>query len=416
MKVSKYSIIINNTTPEQETAEMIYALVTCKITRNSICLYDISEDLTMTNYIKSMGYDVNPPLLFLWGNYYGGIEKVQKDLKNGSLRLAVMNNPTKKRKQKKRRNRKSHDNSSDNDHKQPIHTPKPIGDQIPSIPQVITNELDVKDVEIAKDGMSDDINKDIVEKIEDIVKEDDHVSNDNELINKITIETCQNDVVSKQIEDKQQTQLTDDYEQPQQSISIKQPLPEKDKLFQDQLKLLLESYHVEIEEVEEKYEVIIVEDYENQEEVNKDDDMVELNVPENYSFSFGDRWLNSCEWVFRTLSQSNIRDKNTKTNEFLPMTKDDVDFYVVRTNWYWRHQLRVIRCGKDCFWRLDTNGYIKEVFHYEDISEIIQSDDQHVVLKFSVNSQPQFLQCSTMKRFIKCLQSHIKHQITYSSN
>ena len=86
----------------------------------------------------------------------------------------------------------------------------------------------------------------------------------------------------------------------------------------------------------------------------------------------------------------------TKTIEKL---EDDVEFKVIRTNWCWKHQERIIRFSKEKFYRFNDD-ICREEFEYENVKDVFVKDHS-IVIHFKSNISSQFIECEKVDEFIK---------------
>ncbi|EMS17066.1 hypothetical protein KM1_137240 [Entamoeba histolytica HM-3:IMSS] len=412
MKINKYAILVDNNKEKKDVAEMILYLTKNRVSKTLIRVYDISEEKGILQYIKQKKLEC--PLLFLWGNLYGNLQFVKEQNENGILRLALLNNPNKKSKKKGEKKNGSEFSFS------------------PLIKEEYDETLSKEQAE-SKTKLQESTSVDTSKQPNDLkTTEEKQISSNN---NNVVIPECESNSISneqpqqhqenqeKQISQLQPTKETDQSKEKIEEIKdqslqtdYKEKLVnEKDinkESFEQSLIKLTESYTSDSTEETNPKEIVIIDDYENQQSVLQEDEMIDLNVPHPEALNFGDRWLNACEWVIRNISQSSPERKKHMDEVVLEKQPDDIDYYVIRTNWYWRHQIRIMRFGKEHFYRLDETYHVKESFRYEDVKEIVQTDEEHLVIKFLRNSQPQYLQSKLVHQIIVTLVSHLTQDYT----
>ena len=436
MKITKYSIFVNGQNDKKEIAEMILLLTKNRVQRNQIRIYDVSEEKQIKLYFKQNNYSY--PVLFLWGNIYGSLEYVKQQANEGYLQLALMNNPNKKGKKKgnanvdyefnpvvkeeiveekfenkiiipkqkhpkvTKKNKKPKKNCSENE------TKKEVELMERSEPKEENKTEEIKEVikenEI-KENIEDEKKEEIVQPIEEInemkneLKEEQKEENKQEIkeeVNEQEEDSFEESLIKiTESNNEENEDINEIIHQEEQKKEEKEIIPILDMEVSDENEIPNENTK----------EMVIIEDYECSEQI-ENEQYFELNVPQLNTLNLNDKWLNACEWVLRTLNPMKpVPVKEDPT--YLEKKETDIDYYVTRTNWYWRHQIRIIRFSNDCFYRLDEEYRMKEKFEYENVSEIIQTDYEHVIIKFSSNSQDQYLQCKLCHQLIKTLISHI---------
>ena len=143
---------------------------------------------------------------------------------------------------------------------------------------------------------------------------------------------------------------------------------------------------------------------------NLEDVLVDLKgVDENKKIEIEESsYISASEWILRVISGllfiPLIKKVFTNSNETtIEKLEDDVEFKVIRTNWCWKHQERIIRFSKEKFYRF--NGEIvREEFCYCDVKEVLV-DEKSIVINFKENSSSQFIECDDVDGFIKELSS-----------
>lgn len=379
MKITKFAIFINGENDKKEIAEMILLLTKNRVQRNQIRIYDVSGEEQIQLYFKQNKCQY--PVFFLWGNLYGSLNYMKEQASQGYLQIALLNNPNKKGKKGKKNNQTDYEFN-------------PVVKEEQSQPQdeVIVEE---KKEEIVVIEQPQEVVKRVeekeIEKKEETKKENEEIQKLEESFEESLIritesmidESKENEEVIQEMKEVKEEQKEEKQEGNEMIVDIKD-----EEIVNENIK-----------------EMIIIEDYDNSQQIQQEQ-YYELNVPQTDTLNLNDRWLNACEWVLRTLNPMKPNSKEEDPT-YLQKTEEDIDYYVTRTNWYWRHQIRIIRLSKDCFYRLDEDSKIREKFNYEDVSEIIQTDFDHVVIKFAKNSQPQYLQCKLCSQLISSLISHI---------
>ncbi|KAL7717211.1 Doublecortin domain-containing protein [Entamoeba marina] len=286
MKIHRYTIFIRNDQNhpdiQKKTEFIISTMIKCRVPRNSVRICDITDDHEFQEYLDGVRHSVEYPLLFLWGEFFGGHKEVQDGFMTGILTLAVLNNPHRK------------------------HQGKPVG-------------LIRQETEIEKAVIMDDYNH--IEEKPDIFKESD-----------------------------------------------------------------------------------IIQEYQNS---SDEEVLVDLKSDKIFTQFKNERWISASEWLLRFLSGSlfaPLLSRSSSPLQTIPLLDGDVEFNVIRTNWYWKHQERVIRFSKDKFYRFNETE-LRESFNYEDVSNVYVNG-KNIVVNFSQKSYSQFLECEKVNEFIDELKKH----------
>lgn len=91
-------------------------------------------------------------------------------------------------------------------------------------------------------------------------------------------------------------------------------------------------------------------------------------------------WFNPVSWLWRTKPQE--------------APKDVVDFEVVQSNWYWRHQRRKLRFAQDFFLRLHpTHMDVRAAHKIDAIASLAVTDPYNFVIRYKDGSSPDFIRC-----------------------
>jgi hypothetical protein len=134
-----------------------------------------------------------------------------------------------------------------------------------------------------------------------------------------------------------------------------------------------------------------------------------LAISKDLPLGVKDVCINGVEWMLRMvlLNPSGVTQEEKKHNEQKlaeAKTLLDVDFPVMRTNWYWRHQKRVIRLSPTEMKRIDPDtGIVKETLALCDITNVTLNAT-HVVLQFK-NHVAEFFECVDAAEFVSVLMS-----------
>jgi len=103
----------------------------------------------------------------------------------------------------------------------------------------------------------------------------------------------------------------------------------------------------------------------------------------------------------------------------------DIDFPVLRTNWYYSKQKRILRCLPDYFLRVEPNntenGVTKDTFYYQDIFEVVQTSPSSIIINFFSERTAQYLECDVelMELLLKQLIARAllkKHEFKITKN
>lgn len=125
-------------------------------------------------------------------------------------------------------------------------------------------------------------------------------------------------------------------------------------------------------------------------------------------------YISASEWLLRIVSGMLFIPfiKRVFESKTVEKMEGDVEFKVIRTNWYWKHQERIIRFSKDKFYRFNGETF-REEFAYDNVKEVLV-DGNSIVINFINESNAQFIECEEIDAFVKTLQDHcpsieIKH-------
>ena len=295
MKIHRYTIFINQETATKQTQEtvnyIIKSLVSCRVPRQSVKICDVSKNAELKEMIEETVNGMPYPLLYLWGEYYGIYEDVQRGMNDGTLQLSVLNDPNKK------------------------HQGERYG--------LIKPKSDLENAAIYEDYTN-------IPKKKDIFKEKDIID-----------EYTNSDLAEVLVE----------------------------------LKGVSENREIQIEE---------------------------------------SSFISASEWILRFISGMLFIPliKRVFVSKTVEKEEGDIEFKVIRTNWCWKHQERIIRFSKEKFYRFNGETF-REEFSYDDVKEVIV-DGNAIVINFTSNSNSQFIECAEIDQFIQTFQSHcpsleIKH-------
>ncbi|KAL6051272.1 hypothetical protein QOT17_019323 [Balamuthia mandrillaris] len=79
--------------------------------------------------------------------------------------------------------------------------------------------------------------------------------------------------------------------------------------------------------------------------------------------------------------------------------EDEVEIEVMRTNWFWRQQSRMLRFGKETFERIDPKtNETRAIFRYSAIDNISLKDDTNLVIRFTDGTEPQYMQAASIRK------------------
>jgi hypothetical protein len=134
----------------------------------------------------------------------------------------------------------------------------------------------------------------------------------------------------------------------------------------------------------------------------------------SFSLSLGDHWLNGMEWLLRTITMPlHLFESRTTIEARKQSLKDvenkgplDIDFTVLRTNWYWRHQKRIYRMAASGIIRIRPVETMKcDMMPYATITKLIRTGDKYLVLLFSEesNHHPEYLESSDADEIINII-------------
>ncbi|ELP85554.1 hypothetical protein EIN_407430 [Entamoeba invadens IP1] len=145
----------------------------------------------------------------------------------------------------------------------------------------------------------------------------------------------------------------------------------------------------------------IITEYENHSDEEKLVEMKGIKAGINLKQS---SWISATEWLLRVLTGGLFSPLMAKPVVPQTVTKEegDLDFDVVRTNWFWKHQPRTIRLSSKKFYRLNA-GIFREEFLYENVLQVVV-DGKNIVINFSKVSYSQFLFCDQVEEFLEELQ------------
>jgi len=106
-----------------------------------------------------------------------------------------------------------------------------------------------------------------------------------------------------------------------------------------------------------------------------------------------DSSLNLIEWLSYGIVSNiwNPWGAASSTEESpIPQDSADMDFQVVRTNWYGRHQYRRYRFTPSEIYRIHNNA-IKATLYYKDIQSLTKVDSKNIIIKL-LNCEDQYIQ------------------------
>ncbi|EKE38588.1 hypothetical protein ENUP19_0317G0062 [Entamoeba nuttalli] len=147
----------------------------------------------------------------------------------------------------------------------------------------------------------------------------------------------------------------------------------------------------------------IINEYQNDSDEEK---MVELKGFNKQVQINNESWISGTEWLLRVLSGMlfvPLIQRVFETKEIKKL-EGDIEFNVIRTNWYWKHQKRIIRFSKDKFYRFNGDTF-REEFNYDDISDVFVNG-KNIVINFNKNSYSQFIECDKCDEFLSVLEDH----------
>jgi glutaredoxin len=154
-------------------------------------------------------------------------------------------------------------------------------------------------------------------------------------------------------------------------------------------------------------------------------------LPPEVQLGYVDTWINGAEWVVKGLlggvwdaSAYMIGAKSTEPAPPRPVAEDPtavtvgmkvpekvevegvVDFPCIRTNWYWRHQKRVYRFTPKNWYRIDPTLLVKDVFSYQDVKSIIETDQLNMIISFESRKEPQYIRSVHNREIMRFIQDH----------
>jgi len=150
-----------------------------------------------------------------------------------------------------------------------------------------------------------------------------------------------------------------------------------------------------------------------------------------------DMWVDGSEWLLKGVANGiwnaleYLKGEDDDEEEKEVQKKDgkkEVDdgswkeFDVVRTNWMWRRQERIIRLKKKEMERMFITKDVRGVFQYEDLLELVVGGKTEIILKFKVEKklEDQYLSFKNEKErneFVKCIneRNNNKHKVTVTN-
>ena len=123
----------------------------------------------------------------------------------------------------------------------------------------------------------------------------------------------------------------------------------------------------------------------------------------DFHLSAGDQWLNGIEWLLRTAAtplqalapQSVIAARRESIKEVAAKGPLDIDFTVLRTNWYWRHQTRIYRMSTQDIIRIGPELMDKrDTMPYASIAKLVCSGERNLVIVFKAEARhsPEYIE------------------------
>ena len=123
----------------------------------------------------------------------------------------------------------------------------------------------------------------------------------------------------------------------------------------------------------------------------------------DFHLSAGDQWLNGIEWLLRTAAtplqalapQSVIAARRESIKEVAAKGPLDIDFTVLRTNWYWRHQTRIYRMSTQGIIRIGPELMDKrDSMPYASIAKLVCSGERNLVIVFKADARhsPEYIE------------------------
>jgi len=113
-----------------------------------------------------------------------------------------------------------------------------------------------------------------------------------------------------------------------------------------------------------------------------------------------------------TTSTTSTSSTPTNLSSNSSQLQKSIDFQVIRTNWYYRRQIRILRFGATSYFRIDpSNNQVKEEFPYVNIAQVkIQSPTSFVIVflnnSFSEGHSPsEYYECLQMQELLDLLKT-----------
>lgn len=133
-----------------------------------------------------------------------------------------------------------------------------------------------------------------------------------------------------------------------------------------------------------------------------------------FHLSVGDQWLNSIEWLLRTAAAplqalappSVLAARRESIKEVAAKGPLDVDFTVLRTNWYWRHQTRIYRLSTQDIIRINPELMDKrDTMPYASIAKLVCSGERNLVIIFKAEARhsPEYIETPDRENIVRLI-------------
>jgi len=153
---------------------------------------------------------------------------------------------------------------------------------------------------------------------------------------------------------------------------------------------------------------VVEEPAEKDKEVKEDESEEESEEEESEEESEDDSSSEDSSSESEWDSDSSAEDDEKETDENDESKKrEDFDIEILRTNWLWRNQKRILRFKETSFERIDpSTDSVRAVMPYDSVINIIQVDEKNVIIKFKDRvAEDQYLAAETKENIMKIIET-----------
>ncbi|KAF2073077.1 hypothetical protein CYY_005603 [Polysphondylium violaceum] len=121
-----------------------------------------------------------------------------------------------------------------------------------------------------------------------------------------------------------------------------------------------------------------------------DTEPTDIESKPNLEIGYIDSSLNLIEWLSYGIVSNIWNPWRLPSEPVIPQDSADIEFEVVRTNWYGRHQYRTYRFTPSEIYRIHNNT-VKATLFYKDIQLLTKVDSKNIIIKI-LNCEDQYIQ------------------------